>query len=58
VAGTPLLTYEQGLVHTESMCLQTFAGQTSVPVPKLVGAGVGDRRTGGVVGFAHPGDQR
>lgn len=41
VAGTPLLTYEHGLVHTESMCLQTFAGQTSVPVPKLVGAGVG-----------------
>ena len=42
--GAPLLTYERGLLHTEALCLRTFAERTEVPHPRLLATGLG--RTG------------
>ena len=41
--GTPVLTYEDTLLHTEALCLRTFGARTAVPVPRLLHTG----RTGG-----------
>ena len=37
----PVLTYEQHLLHTEALCLRTFAARTAVPVPQLLRSGGG-----------------